>query len=233
MSKAKTLAVITARGGSKGIPRKNLISINGKPLIAYSIEAGLKSKYITKTIVSSDDQEILDTSINLGAEIVKRPDELASDLAASEPAILHTIQELQKQGQEFDLVVLLQPTSPLRTAQDIDNAIELFLKNKKATALISVFEMKHTAYKAFKVEKGNTYLESIFEDKTPFKRRQDLPDTYYPNGAIYIVYAKDFLKTNKLLTNKTIPYIMSQQKSTDVDTMEDVQEIERILLAKN
>jgi len=133
------LAIIPARGGSKRLPRKNILDLNGTPLIAYSIEAGLKSKYIDKVIVSSDDEEILKISKKYGALTLIRPDELAGDMATTFDAIAHTIENTK----EYDYIVLLQPTSPLRDEKHIDEAIEL-LEGKEANAVVSVCEMEHS-----------------------------------------------------------------------------------------
>jgi CMP-N,N'-diacetyllegionaminic acid synthase len=140
MYEGKTfLAIIPARGGSKRLPRKNILNLAGKPLIAWSIEAGLNSEYIDKVIVTSDDDEILEISRKFGADIIKRPDELANDTATTFDAIKHTIDNCEK----YDYIVLLQPTSPLRNEKYIDDAIEL-LESKKADAIISVCEMDHS-----------------------------------------------------------------------------------------
>ena len=120
----RVLSIIPARGGSKGLSRKNIVNLAGKPLIVWTIEASLGSKYITKTVVSSDDKEILDISVEYGAEIIRRPDYLAGDTTTSESVVSHAIDYLQSTGEEFDIVVLLQPTSPLRNAKDIDNSFE-------------------------------------------------------------------------------------------------------------
>ena len=127
----KILSIIPARGGSKGLPRKNIIDLNGKPLIGWTIGASLKSKYITDTIVSSDDEEILNISQQYGANVLKRPKELATDIASSESVVLHTIKELKKQDKIYDYIVLLQPTSPLRDEKDIDKAFEMLFKKKQ------------------------------------------------------------------------------------------------------
>lgn len=132
----RVLAIIPARGGSKGIPKKNIIDLAGKPLIAWTIEASYCSKYITKTIVSSDSDEILEVAKNHNSNILKRPDELATDISSSEIVVKHAIENMEE---KFDYIVLLQPTSPLRDTTDIDCAFEnLFCSN--ATALISVCE---------------------------------------------------------------------------------------------
>ena len=222
----KIVSIIPARGGSKGLPGKNIIDLAGKPLIAWTIEASLKSKYITKTIVSSDTEEILNISKQYGAEIIKRPDELALDTTPSEPVILHVLENI-KNIDEYEYLILLQPTSPLRTDKDIDNAIEILIE-KKALALISTKEVENKILKAFKNDVSG-YLEGVANNEYPFMRRQDLPKTFMPNGAIYIVNIKEFLKTKRLFTNKTISFEMSEEKSFDIDTKEDLNICRKIL----
>lgn len=218
------LAIIPARGGSKGLPKKNIIDLAGKPLIAWTIDASLQSKYITKTVVSSDSDEILQIAKEYGADILKRPDEFATDTASSEMVVEHALESLNMQ---FDYVILLQPTSPSRDKNDIDDAFEkLFALN--ATALISVCEFDNKILKAFK-ENKNGYLESISNNKFPFMRRQDLPKTYISNGAIYIIKVDDFLKNNSFFTDKTISFVMGEVKSLDIDTNEDLDKMRRIL----
>lgn len=218
------LAIIPARGGSKWLPKKNIIDLAGRPLIAWTIDASLQSKYITKTIVSSDSDEILQIAKEYGADILKRPDEFATDTASSEMVVEHALESLNMQ---FDYVILLQPTSPLRDKNDIDDAFEkLFALN--ATALISVCEFDNKILKAFK-ENKNGYLEGISNNKFPFMRRQDLPKTYISNGAIYIIKVDDFLKNNSFFTDKTISFVMGEVKSLDIDTNEDLDKMRRIL----
>jgi len=221
----KILAIIPARGGSKGLPRKNILDLAGKPLIAWTIEASLKSRYINKTIVSSDDEEILAISKKYGADIIRRPDEFSTDLASSEVVVKHAIESV---NEKFDYIVLLQPTSPLRSFEDIDNAFE-FLFKKNATALISVKEYNNKILKAFK-EKGNGFIEGISNNQYPFTRRQDLPKVYMSNGAIYIIQVIEFNKSNSFFTDKTISYIMKDIKSLDIDNMEDLEKIKGYML---
>lgn len=222
----KIISIIPARGGSKGLPGKNIIDLAGKPLIAWTIEASLKSKYISKTIVSSDDNKILEVSAQFGSEILKRPNELALDTTPSEPVIEHVLNSIDD-IEEYDYLILLQPTSPLRDEKDIDNAIEL-LKEKNATALISTKQIDNKILKAFKNDK-NGYLKGISNNEYPFMRRQDLPNVFMPNGAIYIVSVNDFLKTKKLFADKTISFEMSEEKSFDVDTIDDLELINKVL----
>jgi CMP-N-acetylneuraminic acid synthetase len=225
----KIISIIPARGGSKGLPGKNIIDLAGKPLIAWTIEASLKSKYITKTIVSSDDDKILEVSRQFSSEILKRPDELALDTTPSEPVIEHVLNSIVD-IEKYDYLILLQPTSPLRDEKDIDSAIELLIE-KKATALISTKQIDNKILKAFKNDE-NGYLEGIANNKYPFMRRQDLPKVFMPNGAIYIVSIKEFLKTKKLFTDETISFEMSEEKSFDIDTLEDLK-ICKTILEKN
>ena len=223
----KVLSIIPARGGSKGFPRKNIADLAGKPLIAWTIEASLNSEYISKTIVSSDDDEILNISKKYNADIIKRPDELALDTTAIEPVIKHVVEELKIENLEYDYLVLLQPTSPLRYAKDIDNAFDMLFKNN-ATALISVCEIDNKILKAFKQNK-DTFIEGISNNKYPFMRRQDLPKIYLSNGSIYIIKIDEFLINNSFHTNKTISYIMNEIKSIDIDTQGDLENVRNYL----
>jgi CMP-N,N'-diacetyllegionaminic acid synthase len=224
----RILAIIPARGGSKGLPRKNIIDLDGKPLIAWTIEASLNSKYITKTIVSSDDDEILNIAKQYNADKLKRPDELALDTTASEPVVRDVIETLKKENKEFDYLVLLQPTSPLRDTKNIDDAFGMLFKSE-ATALISVCEIDNKILKAFKTNK-NGFIEGISSNKYPFMRRQDLPKTYLSNGAIYIIKVDEFLNNNSFFTDKTISYIMDEVKSLDIDSQEDLNKIKEYII---
>jgi len=221
------LSIIPARGGSKGIPRKNIICLGKKPLIAWTIEASLKSKFITKTIVSSDDDEILNISKMYNSDILKRPYSLSTDNAPSEAVIKHVLESLSEQ---YDYIILLQPTSPLRDFSHIDRAFKDLLKSN-ATALISTFETDNKILKSF-VQNDDGYIKGISNDKYPFMRRQDLPKTYMSNGAIYIIKVDEFLKNNSLLTTKTISFIMDNISSLDIDTIDDINEVNKYLIKK-
>jgi len=206
------LAIIPARGGSKRLPRKNVLELAGKPLIAWSIEAGLKSKYRNKVVVTSDDNEILEISKKYGAEIIKRPDELASDTATTFDAVKHTIDNIEK----YDYIVLLQPTSPLRDSKHIDEAIEL-LKSKNADAVVSVCEMDHSPLWSNTLD-DSLSMKDFLRDEVLNKGSQDLEKYYRLNGAIYIC------KTDKLLEEKSFflkenifAYVMDRKSSVDID----------------
>jgi CMP-N,N'-diacetyllegionaminic acid synthase len=212
------LAIIPARGGSKRLPQKNILKLAGKPLIAWSIEAGLQSKYIDKVLVTSDDDSILKIAKEYGSDILKRPQELAGDTASSIDAIIHAIEN----SDTYDFIVLLQPTSPLRDAKDIDGAIE-YLLEKEADGVITVCEMEHSPLWCNKLPEDNN-MEKFLKDEEKDRRSQDLQQYYRLNGAIYIAAKKSILQERTFFLSKNIyAYIMSQEKSVDIDTKLDFQ----------
>jgi CMP-N-acetylneuraminic acid synthetase len=223
----KVLSIIPARRGSKGLPGKNIANLAGKPLIAWTIEASLGSKYITKTVVSSDDKKILNISEEYGANTIRRPDDLASDVATSESVVKHAIDYLESMGEVFDIVILLQPTSPLRNCKDIDSAFEVMF-DSSATAVISTCEFDNKILKTF-IESSNGFLEGISNNKYPFMRRQDLPKVYMSNGSIYIIDTKTFKNVNSFMTDKTLNYLMPKKGSVDIDSSDDLIQVEKIL----
>ncbi len=225
MYKNKTfLGIIPARGGSKRLPRKNVLDLCGKPLIAWSIKAGLNSKYIDKVVVSSDDDEILNISLNFGAETIKRPVELASDTATTFDAIKHTIDNFEK----YDYIVLLQPTSPLRNEKHIDEAIEL-LEAKNADAIVSVCEMDHSPLWSNTLpQDGN--MNHFLKDEILNKRSQDLEKYYRLNGAIYICKTENLLEEKSFFLKENIfAYVMDRESSIDIDEEIDFKMAEVIL----
>ena len=224
------IALITARGGSKGLPRKNILPLAGMPLIGWTIQAALDSNSIERVFVSTEDQEIADVSFELGAEVIPRPLALALDNSGSEEVIEHAIKYLEENKLNFDTLVLLQPTSPLRTSAHIDEAIELH-EQKNANCVISVFEPSHTPVKAY-VEKSDGSMSGLFGPGAPYTRRQDLPRAFQPNGAIYAFSVSKFKKKNQIPREDVFPYIMSELESADIDTREDLIHVEQILKSK-
>lgn len=212
------LAIIPARGGSKRLPRKNVLDLGGKPLIAWSIEAGLKSRYIDKVIVTSDDDEILHIAKEWGADTIVRPDNIANDTATTFDVVKHTMDH----SLAFDYIILLQPTSPLRNEIHIDEAIELLIK-KDANAIVSVCETDHNPLWSNTLpEDGN--MSNFIREEIKNKRSQDLEKYYRLNGAIYIC------KTDKLREEKTFfiknnifAYQMDKKSSVDIDDEIDFQ----------
>ena len=221
------LAIIPARGGSKRLPRKNILNLNGKPLIAWSIEVGLSSKYIDSIVVTSDDNEILEISKKYGVTTAKRPYELANDTATTIDVVKHTIKSIDK---IYDYIILLQPTSPLRTSQHIDEAIEL-LSKKSADAVISVCEMEHSPLWCNTLPKDGSMIDFLKEEVLN-KRSQDLEKYYRLNGAIYICDTNRLLKENSFfLKDKVFAYIMNRESSVDIDEEIDF-ELAKVLIGK-
>ena len=224
--KLKVVAIIPARGGSKGVPRKNIRDLAGKPLIAYTIEAAKKSRYIDRVAVSTDDEEIAMVSEGYGAEIIKRPKEYAMDDSPTIDAILHAIDEFNKRGYVPDGIATLQPSSPLRTYRDIDAASEIFI-NSDCTSVISICETEHSPYWMFTVENG--YLNPLFDRDNFNMRRQDLKKIYRPNGAIFISTPKNLKKFRGFYPDKILPYIMKLENSVDIDTHLDLKLVELLM----
>lgn len=213
MYKRKTyLAIIPARGGSKRLPRKNALNLNGKPLVAWSIEAGLKSKYIDKVVVTSDDAEILEIAKQYKADIIHRPNELANDTATTFDAIKHTIDNCKN----YNYIVLLQATSPLRDEKHIDEAIKL-LESKKADAVVSVCEMDHSPLWSNTLDESLSMV-GFLKDEALNKRSQDLEKYYRLNGAIYICKTEKLLKEKSFFLKENIfSYAMDRKSSIDID----------------
>jgi CMP-N,N'-diacetyllegionaminic acid synthase len=213
------LAIIPARGGSKGILKKNIRLLAGEPLINFTIRAALKSKYIHHTVVSTDDNEIRGIAVLEGATVIKRPYEISRDDSPAIDVILHALEQCENHGIYPEIVVFLQPTSPLRTSSDVDAALELFLHNE-CDSVISVVEVNHPPHWNMEI-KGN-YLSPLFGEKLLRKRRQELPQTYIPNGAIYIASTETLKINHSFYCLKTKPYIMAVEKSVDIDSLFDI-----------
>lgn len=227
----KIIAIIPARGNSKRLPRKNIKLLAGKSLIAYSIEAAKKSKYIDRIIVSTENKEIAGISKKWGAEVINRPEDLATDTAKTMDVIFHLLDVLKKEKYYPEIIVLLQPTSPLRTFQDINSAVELFLK-KKCRSVISVFKAESNFWWAFRTK--NDYLEPFFGWKKFFSRSQDLSKLYIPNGAIYIATLETLKKYKSFYAKKDIlSYIMPRERSIDIDYEIDLKLAELLIKKKN
>lgn len=219
--------IITARGGSKGIPRKNIKLLNGKPVIAYSIEPSVASDLIKNTYVTTEDEEISEISKEYNAKVIERPQELAEDDSSSVDVVLHSLDYLEKNNYLPDLFILLQPTSPLRTQTDIENAIKLFVEHDNCDALISVCEIDHSSMLSLRLE--NEFLVYNCDESFLTTRRQKLPTYYSPNGAIYITTPESLRKNKTFYPKKTIPYIMPKERSVDLDTQFDFKLAEFIL----
>jgi CMP-N,N'-diacetyllegionaminic acid synthase len=213
------LAIIPARGGSKGIPRKNLREIGGKPLIAWAIEAGRKSQYIDRLILSSDDLEIISVAQSWSCEVpFVRPAELAKDETPGIEPVLHTLKALTE---KYDYIVLLQPTSPLRLAEDIDSCLETCL-NHQAPACVTVTEVDQSPFWMYRLN-NSRHLVPLIDQEDSFTRRQDLPQVYILNGAVYVAQTAWLQQQRTFVTAETVACVMPRERSLDVDAEWDLQ----------
>lgn len=221
----KILAIIPARKGSKGIVNKNTIDVRGKPLIAYTIDAAKQSKYIDDVIVSTDGESIADISVFYGAEVpFLRPEILANDTAKTIDAIIYTVEKLEKMNRLYDVVVLLQPTSPLRQTNHIDEALEkFFASSMQGLVSVNKVEIKPVLIRIIQ----DDILHPIISQKSTV-RRQDMSSYYKVNGAIYINKVSEIHKDLSFNDNK-VPYIMESEYSIDIDTMDDLFLVNEIL----
>ncbi|MBU3217117.1 NTP transferase domain-containing protein [Clostridium estertheticum] len=223
----KFLAIIPARGGSKSIPNKNIMSICGKPLIAYTIDAGKKSKYIDEIIVSTDSDVIKVIAEQYGAKVpFLRPEELSNDTSKSIDVVMHAINFYKKNDVSYDYVILLQPTSPLRTFEHLDNAIEKLIESN-STSLVSVCEADENPVLMRRIE--NEKLKEVISFEGTNLRRQDLPTFYKFNGALYINSNGMLINKRKFVDENTVPYVMDKESSIDIDTMLDARLVELII----
>jgi CMP-N,N'-diacetyllegionaminic acid synthase len=214
----KVLAVIPARGGSKGVPRKNLRSAGGKPLIAWTIEEARKSAYIDRLVLSSDDKAIMAVARDWGCEIpFTRPAEIAMDETPGIDPVLHALQMLPG----FDIVVLLQPTSPLRISADIDGCIELCAA-PDADACVSVSEAAQSPYWMYALDEKGAMMPCL-PVREVYARRQDLPKAYVLNGAVYAARTSWLASSRTFLSERTKAFVMPQARSLDIDTEKDLQ----------
>ena len=220
IERARVVAVVPARGGSKGIPRKNVADLAGKPLLFYTLEAAQGARSVSETVVSSDDEDILALARRQGATALARPAALASDHSACEPVVTDALAQLGRLGRHYQVLVLLQPTSPLRDAGDVEAALKRFF-DSDATSLISVYEPPHSPCKAFRLDQRGM-LRGLVDDGAPFRNRQELPTCFYPNGAIFVTGVDRFLTTGTLFSERTVPFVMPRDKSIDIDDAEDL-----------
>ncbi|MCK0115072.1 cytidylyltransferase domain-containing protein [Gelidibacter sp. F63206] len=223
------IVIIPARGDSKGLPGKNVKLLSGKPLIAYTIEAALTSKLVSRVIVSTDDSNIAEVAEKYGAEVpFLRPKHLAEDDSLAVDTYLYTINRICKEESiNVESLIVLQPTSPLRTSYDVDNAIKLFKVNN-ADSVISYTQEMHPISWHKNIDSDQRII-SLPNEK--LQNRQDLQPTYYPNGAIYI-FKYELLKSRTYYTENSFAYIMPRNRSIDIDYIDDFEYAE-FLISKN
>jgi CMP-N,N'-diacetyllegionaminic acid synthase len=234
MYKGKTfLAIIPARGGSKGLPGKNIKELCGKPLIAWSIEAGRKSKYLDEIMVNTDSNEIADVANKYGAKVpFLRPAELATDTATTFDAIKYTIDfYLGKFSQQFNYVVLLEPTSPLREACDIDLAIEQLLASE-ADSIVGICKTESQNPAFLVLKRNDDYICGYQNEDMRVLRRQDIENVYFFEGSIYVSKTDVLLDKKTFYHDGTIGYEVPKYKSLEIDDMDDFVMVEAIMKYK-
>jgi CMP-N,N'-diacetyllegionaminic acid synthase len=213
----KILGLITARSGSKRLPGKNILPFNGKPLISWSIESGLKSKYIDDVVVSTDDNEISRVSIEYGAKVpFMRPQYLAEDGTTSMEVILHALETLSNMNLSYDYLFLLQPTSPLRSSEIIDSSIEYFFE-KKADSIIGITKIEHPTEWINQLGEGQS-MENFFKSLNTIDKNKESKDSFKINGAVYFSSVEKVLESKALiLDSNCFGYIMDKSVSVDID----------------
>ena len=222
------LAVIPARGGSKGIPRKNIKPLASKPLIGWTIEAAKQSSCLDRIIVSTEDEEIASVARNLGADVpFMRPTELAADDTPAIDPVLHAISHLP----DCDWVLLLQPTSPLRSAEDIDG-IWQFCQERGALSAVSVCEVEKHPYWMYQFNAAQR-LEPFIKGRPDVTRRQDLLSAYALNGALYLAKTDWLLQRQDFIGPETLGYVMPPERSVDLDTPQDWRWVEFLIEQSN
>jgi CMP-N-acetylneuraminic acid synthetase len=227
----QVLSLILARGGSKALPGKNVVPLGGKPLIAWTIEAALASDVVTRTVVTTDDADIAETAKMYGAEVpFLRPRELAEDGTPGILPVLQAVRQLERdETYRPDIVVTLQPTSPLRTADDIDAAVALLIE-RNADSVISVTAAKNHPF-WLKTVDADGWAHDFVKQAKPVTTRQALPPVYALNGAIYVASRATLLAKGGWETPRTAAYIMPFERSIDIDTAQDLALAELLLRA--
>jgi CMP-N-acetylneuraminic acid synthetase len=224
----KIMGLITARGGSKGVPRKNLVPLGGRPLISYTIDAALESGLVDRLLVTTDDAEIAEVSRKLGAETpFVRPPRLSGDWDPTYPVVVHAV-EWMAEHEDYvpDYIMVLQPTSPLRSSKDIQKAVAIALEND-ADGVISVYEPKQHPFWMFELTEDGRFPD--FDPRTrELTRRQSLKPQYMLNGAIYLVKREVILRQDHFYTDRTHALVMPLRRSMDIDSLADVRIAELI-----
>lgn len=231
---ARTLAVVPARGGSKGVPRKNIAPLLGKPLLAYTIEPALDAATLTDVVVSTEDEEIADVARRLGALVpFLRPPELATDEARSLPVVQHAVEEMERRtGTRYDVIVMLQPTTPLRTAADIDAGVRLLLETGADSVCTVVDVEGHHPFRMKRMLGDGrliNYIDQGFEDMRP---RQELPPVYIRAGALYINRRAVVMEQGTLVGRDCRGVVVPAARAVNIDTPLDLLVAEHLLRAE-
>ncbi len=220
----RVLAIIPARGGSKGLARKNVLPLGGRPLIVWTVRAALGARFVDRVVLSSDNDEIALAAREAGCEVpFRRPASLAEDTSSTADVVLHALQELPG----YDWLVLLQPTSPLRTAEDIDSAIRL-CQSSGAPGCVSVTEALQSPYWMYRINQG-MQLQPLLDGSAQYHRRQDLPPVFVLNGAVYVIRTDEFLRTRSFVGPGTVAHVMPYRRSIDIDTASDLEAAQKLI----
>ncbi|PLX68537.1 MAG: CMP-N-acetlyneuraminic acid synthetase [Denitrovibrio sp.] len=226
----KVLGLVIARGGSKGLPGKNLLELGGKPLVCHSIDAGLNSEYIDDVVISTEDEAIADVARKCGCKVpFMRPDELATDSAKSIDVIKYALEALIEIGDIYDYFVLLQPTTPFRDASHIDDCLRM-LSDKDADSVVSVTEAEHHTLWMNELPE-DMCMKGFIRPEAENKNRQDLPKHYRINGGVYAVRCSYMLSTMKLYSDRSYAYLMDNESSIDIDNSLDF-ELAKLVIEK-
>jgi CMP-N-acetylneuraminic acid synthetase len=226
----RVLGIVTARGGSKGIPRKNIVPLLGRPLLAYTADAALAARRLTRVILSTEDEEIAEVGRRCGLEVpFMRPPDLARDDTPTLPVLQHAVSYLEALGDRYDAVCLLQPTNPLRRSEDVDACVEL-LESSGADSVISVLPVPaeynpHWVY--FQREDGSLYLSTGAAE--PIPRRQDLPIAFHRAGSVYLVRRDVLMEQNSLYGRRAVGYVTDHVRSVNIDAPSDLSRAEALL----
>jgi len=229
MEEKNILAIIPARGGSKGIPGKNIKKFAGKPLIVHSIEASLKCPLVNRTVVSTDDDKIAEVSIAHGAQVIKRPNELATDSSLVIDAIKYTVRKVEEEGDEVDIVILLEPTSPFRRAEDLEKCIQILLEDK-ADSVATFTNSDVSPNRLWRVSED--IVEPYIEGAVPWLPRQKQPKAHELTGQIYGLSKKVLFEKEdsiSLLLGRIYPVITPRETALDIDTELDFLVAEKIM----
>lgn len=222
------LAIIPARGGSKGLPGKNIRPLLGKPLIGWTIESALASAYLDEIFVSTDSREIADTAESFGVRVPElRPDQLATDKATSASVVRYTLAYLEKQGKTFDYILLLEPTSPMRKPGDIDRAIELACAHPDRSGVVSLGEV-HMEHPSIVKRVDGTGCVQPYCDPRHFTQRQQLDKAFFPYGVVYLVQTDYFLKHERFYDETSLPYYIERWQCYEIDDYYDLVAVEAI-----
>lgn len=226
----RVLGLIPARGGSKGVTRKNIRLLAGKPLLQYTAEAALAARQLSRVVLTTEDAEIAEVGKRCGIDVpFLRPQELAKDATPTLPVIQHALRWLANNGELFDAVCLLQPTSPFRTAETIDGCIDLFQRYDAdcVVTMEAVPDKYNPHWVYFKNDRG--FMQLSMGEKDPLPSRQVLPPAYHREGSVYVVRCAAILDQNSLYGEKVVGYILAGSNSLNIDTMEDWVRAESIL----